>query len=565
MSDKRKCFAVGTDNFARIRENGNYYIDKTAFISDLLSADFMVSLITRPRRFGKTLTMSMLEDFFDITRDSRRHFDGLKITENRSVCEKWMNQWPVIFVSLKTVEGLDFEGAFGSFEVLVANLCKKYAFLGESASVDEEDRKLFQQFKAQKADKKNLKDVFLVFTRMMSSHFGKPCILLIDEYDVPLARANENGYYREMLDVIRGMFNASLKSNDYLRFAVITGCLKIAKESVFTGLNNVVSNTVSTERFDEYIGFTHEDVERILRDTGLTDHAAEIRQWYDGYRFGSVNVYCPWDVMNHIADLYENPKAVPANHWASTSHNHVIYRLLQNPSFNVNEKMETLLAGGTIREVITEDLTYDTLDASEENLWSLLLMTGYLTRQAEEEDTEGACFERNGFNENVVALRIPNEEVRLIFRKAIVDWMKQNMQTYDRTELFRSLWNGDAKTAESIISELLFSSISYHDYKESYYHAFVAGLFIGAGYAVESNYERGDGRPDIVIHDRRRRRAILIEVKHAKKGETLEHACREAAEQIEDKRYAQALDGYQTVLCYGIGFKGKDCMISIKI
>ncbi len=542
-----KC-PLGLESFSEIRDGKYYYVDKSGFIKELLEKEFKVSLVTRPRRFGKTLTMGMLEDFFDISRDSRAHFEGLKISGDTGLCQEWMNQWPVIFLSLKSAEGLNFSTAYGRLEVLAANLCKEYDFLGHSEKVNAADRELFISLEYQKATQENLTDSLLLLTRMMAAHYGKPVILLIDEYDVPLAKANDAGYYREMLDVVRAMLGAALKTNKYLKFAVITGCLKISKESIFTGLNNVVVNTITVERFDEYMGFTEADVQGLLADAGFSSHSGEVKAWYDGYKFGAVNIYCPWDVLNHVAALQENPSALPRNYWAATSHNDIIYKLFENKAFDVNGKFEVLMDGGYIYEDITEDLTYDSLEASERNLWSLLFMTGYLTRAG---DARNAA----------VALRIPNEEVKSIFKTAVIDWFKRDVQTIDRTAIFTALWEGDTQTAEDGISDLLFNAISYHDYQESYYHAFVAGLFAGAGYIVESNYEYGNGRPDVVIREKRKRRVMLFEAKHARKDETLEHACREALKQIRDKRYREAFDGYRTVVSYGISFKGKDCMV----
>lgn len=557
---------IGIENFAKMRERDFYYVDKTAFIRELLNQEFEAYLITRPRRFGKSLTMSMLEDFFDISLDSRQHFDGLAISREAKLCEEWMNQWPVVSLSLKGVEGLNFQDAYGRMEVLIANVCKKYAFLCDSKKVGLADREIFNSLMFQRADRQNLSDSLLLLTRVMAAHYGKPAIMLVDEYDVPLTKAHDNGYYREMLDVIRAMLGAALKTNPYLKFGVVTGCLRVSKESIFTGINNLSANTITMDRFDESIGFTEPEVHALLAASGFPDHAEEVRAWYDGYRFGSVDVYCPWDVLNHVAALMEKPTAKPDNYWADTSHNDVIYKLFENEQFDVNSKFEALLAGGCIRETITENLTYDSLEASEENLWSLLFMTGYLT-QARDADMEelpsGAFTGEYQSAEKTVALRIPNEEIKRIFRKSVVAWFKKDVQTVDRTEMFKALWDGDFKKAENDISDLLFSSISYHDYRESYYHAFVAGLFAGAGYVVESNYEYGDGRPDVVIKEKRRRRAMLFEVKHADRDETLEHACKEAIKQIETKRYAEALEGYRAIISYGIAFKGKNCMIGV--
>ncbi len=556
-NDMKINFPLGNDSFTEIRQNKNYYIDKTDFIKNLLSESFKVSLITRPRRFGKSLTMSMLEDFFDINRDSREDFEGLSIMKEPELCAEWMNKWPVIFITFKSVEGLSFESAYGMLKVLISDICIKHNYLMHSDDITLEDLEVFKKLKSRKADDEDIKASLYILSRMMNAHYGKPVILLIDEYDVPLAKAGEVGYYDEMMDVIRAMLGKAFKTNEYLKFAVLTGCLKIAKESIFTGTNNFVSDTITSDRFDEYIGFTQGDVDKILKDAGFEEHAEEIKYWYDGYRFGSVDVYCPWDVLNHAAALQVNPETKPKNYWGSTSHNGVIYKFIDRRDLDVNEKFEALLAGECLIEEITEDMTYDTLKSSEENLWSLLYLTGYLTQGCLPESREGREPE-----EDEVALRIPNEEVKRIFRKAIVDWFNDAVKTIDRSELFDAMWNGDEKRSSELITEILFDTISYHDYKESYYHAFIAGLFTGAGYAVGSNYERGNGRPDVVVKDRANKRAILIEAKHVDSKEKLSAGCAEAVAQINDKKYATGLHkAYRRVVCYGIAFCEKDCMV----
>lgn len=557
---------VGIESFAKMREGGFYYIDKTSFIKELLSQEFEANLVTRPRRFGKTLTMSMLEDFFDIGRDSKAHFDELAISEETALCDEWQNRWPVVSLTLKSVEGLNFQKAYRRLKVLIANVCKKYAFLGESDQVDDDDKVLFKKLKAQEADEENLTDSLLILSRMMTAHYGKPAILLVDEYDVPLAKAHEHDYYTEMLDIIRALLGAALKTNPYLKFGVVTGCLKISKESIFTGVNNLVANTITVNRFDEGIGFTEPEVLALLSAAGFSDHAEEVRTWYDGYSFGSVDVYCPWDVLNHVAALITDPMTAPRSYWEDTSSNDVIYKLFENETIDVNSRFELLLSGGCIRETITEDLTYDSLEASEESLWSLLFMTGYLT-QSKEEEIKNLPGRKTAdgyeMTEKAAVLRIPNEEIKGIFRESVVEWFKKSIQTVDRSEMFKALWNGDTETAENAISDLLFAAISYNDYKESFYHAFVAGLFAGAGYVVESNREYGNGRPDVVIKEKRKRRVMVFEAKHADENETLSHALKEAVNQIFDKRYAEPFikEGYRTVICYGIAFKGKDCML----
>lgn len=550
-------YPLGVDSFRKLRQENCYYVDKTGSIRELVSQKFEVNLITRPRRFGKSLLMSMLEDFFDISRDSTADFEGLKVLSQPDLCAEWMNQWPVVSLTLKSVEGLDFDSAYGMLKVLIAGLFKKYAFLETSTHVDADDRTIFKELKAQKSNMENLKDSLHILTRMLNAYYGKPVILLIDEYDVPLAKASEVGYYDRMLDMIRSMFNNALKSNEFLKFAVVTGCLKIAKESIFTGTNNFVSDTITGDRFDEYIGFTESDVDKILEDSGFMDHREEIRLWYDGYRFGDVNVYCPWDVLNHVAALQVNPTKQPQNYWGATSHNGIIYRFISREDLDVNNKFEVLVSGGVLKEKITEELTYDTLKSSETNLWSLLYLTGYLTQTQWPEDGSVP-------GPGEVALRIPNEEVKSIFKTAIVEWFNESVKTVDRSRLFSAIWAGDTKTASEQISDLLFTTISYHDYQENFYHAFVAGLFSGAGYIVESNYERGTGRPDVVVLDKRNRRALVIEAKHAASEEKLPAQCDAAVRQIHQRKYIQGIGkGYRSVIGYGIAFFEKECMVKM--
>lgn len=544
-----KKIPLGVESFAEMREDNYYYVDKTNFIKELLNHKFKANLITRPRRFGKSLTMSMLQDFFDISRDSKAHFDGLSISKDTKLCEKWLNQYPVLSISFKSIKGMNYRKAFGKLKVYISSLCKNFTFLETSEHVDADDIILFQKLKSQTADIDNLETCLELLIRMLSNHYGKSTILLIDEYDVPLAEANNNGYYAPMLDCMKSLLDV-LKSNEYLEFAVVTGCLRISKESIFTGLNNLVVNSITTELFDEYIGFTKEDVKNLLESTGFSNHAQEMREWYDGYRFGNVDVYCPWDVLNHVATLMKNPAAKPKSYWIGTSHNNLIYNLFSYKKFGMKDKFEILMSGDSIRECISEELTYDSLTADDKHLWSLLLMTGYLTLDKKEPLEEG-----------FVTLRIPNEEVKYVFKDAIVDWFEKTVSKIDRSKMFHALWNQDIETAQTEITKLLTKSISYHDFKESFYHAFVAGMFAGANYAVESNYEYGDGRPDIVIHDEDNERVMLFEVKHAKKKEELACALQEALKQIEEKRYLDGIDEFETVVCYGIAFQGKKCVI----
>lgn len=423
---------LGVDNFEKLRNGNYYYVDKTALVRSILLDRCEVTLITRPRRFGKTLTMSMMDDFFDISRDSSARFAGLEIAKDTVLCEEWRNKWPVIFLTLKSVQGMSFDSAYEMLVVLIAELCKKYAFLDESERVDPDDREIWKQLKTQKANRANLKSSLKMLTRMLHAYYGKQVIVLIDEYDVPLAKAHEHGYYQEMLDVIRAMLDASLKTNEHLKFAILTGCLKISQESIFTGLNNVVANTITTEKLDENIGFTEKEVKELFETIGFSERLDEVKRWYDGYQFGAVDIYCPWDVINYADELQKNPKAVPKSYWAATSHNRIIYKLFEYTDVDVTPKFEALLAGKTISEEITEDLTYDTMEASERNLWSLLYMTGYLTRgkNSSIEDlgvrNEIIHSETHPVRHKKVVLRIPNEEIRFIFEGVILGWF-QNM------------------------------------------------------------------------------------------------------------------------------------------
>lgn len=554
---------LGYDRFARIREEGFYYIDKTGLISELLHQSFEVSLITRPRRFGKTLALSTLANFFDIRKDTRKLFEGLRIAEDEVLCREWQNQWPVVFITLKEVEDRDFEGADKKFAVCMSDLYKEHVYLLDSDNVDGADKEYFNKVRFRKKDEIDIYDALYVLIRMIYNHFGKQVIVLIDEYDVPIAKASERGYYDKMLNLIRGVLGKALKTNPFLKFAVITGCLKIAKESIFTGINNLVTDTISGERFEEFFGFTEPEVQRLLRDTGFEDHFEEMRSWYDGYRFGSADIYCPWDVLNHVSALMSNPTIKPKSYWENTSHNGILRNFIEmansgeRQDLMVNDKFEVLLAGGCIEEHIEENLTYDTVHSSESNLWSLLYLTGYLTQAAPEERPGG-----EPAGDGKMFLRIPNEEIRDIFRKTVVEWFRARVANMDRRELFDAMWSGDAGRAAEIISELLFDTISYHDYKEDFYHAFIAGVFAGAGYYVESNREHGTGRTDLVIRDKGQRRVMIIEAKHVTKADRMEAACREAVEQIDDRRYAAEFDkGYRSVICYGIAFYKKECLV----
>ena len=546
---------VGISDFAKIRKYHYYYVDKTGLIADLLEKETAeVTLITRPRRFGKTMGMSMLANFFDIRRDSQAMFEGLEIAQNTALCREWMNRWPVLFLSFKRVDGLDFGSAYEMLCTVIAEVCVTHGYLQESARVAQYDKNLLKRIEAGTATQVELKNSFVTLTRAMAAHYGKPVILLLDEYDVPIAKASAKGYYAEMLDVVKGLMQA-LKDNDALRFAVVTGCLRIAKESIFTGTNNFVSDTISSSHLNEYFGFTQTDVDRLLKDADCQERAADIKNWYDGYHFGDLDVYCPWDVMNYLRDLQRNPKAKPASYWKNTSDNSIIRSFIDYRGAKISQKLETLLSGGYILQKVEEDLTYDYLHSSEENLWSILYLTGYLT-QVREDDLPAPL------PEDTSALIIPNAEVREIFETTIQKWFDESAQTWNLTTLFDAMWSGDAETLTAEINKLLYKTISYHDYKEDFYHAFLTGILAGSGCAVESNREHGQGRSDIVVYHPERPQVIIFEAKYAKKLDDLEERCEAALDQIEEKQYAKEFDnGYTSIRCYGIAFYKKCCLV----
>ena len=551
---KKLNIPVGISDFAKIRDRKYYYVDKTKLISDLLEEETAeVTLITRPRRFGKTMAMSMLSHFFDIRKDSKAMFQGLKIAENTELCDEWMNQWPVLFLSFRRVDGLNFESAFGMLQETITDIYGDHLYLLDSPRISSYQKEIMDRILRKTASEEEIKASILLLTKLMQAHYGKPVILLIDEYDVPIAKASANGYYDEMLDVMKGILQA-LKDNDALRFAVITGCLRIAKESIFTGTNNFVSDTISSSHLNEYFGFTQEEVDQILSDADQTDHAEDVKAWYDGYHFGELDVYCPWDVMNYLRDLRKNPKIKPASYWRNTSDNAIIRSFIDYAGENIHEKMETLLAGGYIIQKIREDLTYDYLHSSEENLWSILYSTGYLTQVRGEE-----------LPPDTAALMIPNAEIRQIFETTVQEWFDDSARKENRTALFDAVWSGDIETLTEEMIELLRKTISYHDYKEDFYHAFLAGIFTGAGYSVDSNRERGEGRSDVVVRNSSKGRVALFEAKYAKTLDGLEASCEAALQQIEDRQYAKDFaDDYDDILCYGIAFYKKRCLVQKK-
>lgn len=545
---------VGISNFEKIRNGGFYYIDKTGLIAELVRSSAEVTLITRPRRFGKTLGMSMLESFFDIRKDSKKLFDGLEISHQKNLCEKWMNQWPVVFLSLKNVDGIHFSDAYQQLVYEISLLYQQHDNLLKSTALSDRDKFLFKQLQERQAGKTDIMRSLQFLTRLLEQHYGKKVILLIDEYDVPIAKANSHGYYNEMMDVIKGLMQA-LKDNPSLHFAVITGCLKIAKESIFTGTNNFVSDTITNSRLNEYFGFVQHEVDQLLLSADFTNKASAMKEWYDGYHFGTFDVYCPWDVMNYLLELQRNPQASPVSYWKNTSDNAIIRSFIDYAGSSITKKLETLMAGGSILQRVDENLTYDYLHSSEDNLWSLLYLTGYLTKAQTTIDTDE-------LPPGMMELKIPNAEIKEIFETTVVRWFDESAKTWNRKTLFDAIWSGDCDRITQELTALLRRTISYHDYREDFYHAFLAGIFTGAGYMVDSNKEHGEGRSDVVLYDSINGRVAVFEAKYTKALENLSSACDSALQQMNEKLYAKEYeDDYDQIFCYGISFFKKRCLV----
>ena len=544
---------IGGESFRRIREENCYYIDKTGLIEKLLSHNPpMVSLFTRPRRFGKTLNMTMLRDFLDIRQDSREIFAGLSVSENRSLCDAWMNQHPVLFISLKYLEGTRFEHALGQFQEVISRQCIDTAYLLQSEHIDPSEKEKLSLLKNGTGDLRLLENSLLTLCRALHAHWGKPAILLIDEYDVPLARAEQKGYYEQMVSFLRNLLGAALKTNMSLQFAVLTGCLRIARESIFTGLNNFRCYGISEPDFADSFGFTAQEVDALLAHTGFSDRKELMREWYDGYSFGSVQgIYCPWDILLYVDDLQSHPDARPRTYWSNTSSNSIVRTFIGRTDLNISDKFEALINGMCVQARIVETLTYDSLHSSEDNLWSFLNLTGYLTRAQGEEDAD-----------DITRLVIPNKEIRKIFVKSIRTWFNDSMKQMPRETLLHAFWSGDSDTFTRQLSRILLNSISfYDDHHESFYHAVLAGIFIGCGYDVRSNHEAGYGRPDMVIMDHRNARAAVIEVKHSSALKALDGDAIAALHQITEKEYDAAVkEELDDVLHWGMAFFKKRCI-----
>ena len=551
---------VGNTDFKEIRETGLYYVDKTMLIDQLVGkSGAKVTLFTRPRRFGKSLNMSMLQHFFDIREKSESLFEGLAISKDKELCNSCMNQYPTILVSFKDVGSSKFDTAYALLKGVISKLYESHKYLFEdNDSISKMQRKLIDMFLMREADAADLTDCLYLLTDIMYHKYeNTPVILLIDEYDVPMAKGDANGYYRDITDIMSVMLSKALKDNPYIKFAVLTGCLRIAKESIFTGLNNPKIYSILDYGFQEYFGFTDSEIDRLLADTGFTEYKEKINQWYDGYRFGDTDIYCPWDVLNYISDLQQKAGIEPKNYWANTSGNDVIRQYLEIDDVSPHSDFETLLAGKCIRKSIAEDITYDNLLISEENFWSVLLMTGYLTVVPKNEvDAENVSNDTEG-----VYLRLVNNEIKELFSKTVVSWFKNKMLKEDRTELFKAIWNGDAETITDELCGFLGDCISFYDYHEIFYHAFLTGLLSGMkGIIIKSNSETGTGRADVVLQYPRKGLVAIFEFKSAKSEAAMNKKCDEALKQIETRKYSFPFR-HNTVLKYGIAFFEKQCLV----
>ena len=539
---------AGVSDFVKLRKTGCYYVDKTASVSTLVRDMSESILFTRPRRFGKTTFQQMLRAFFDIREYNRDIFEGLAIMDDKEAVDNWMNKYPVIHLSFKSVEGDSFDDAFNALVDAVYPIFQGYRFIQPEA---EEEANRFKEICKGRISASEMRRSLFLLAKLLYEHYGKRVIILIDEYDVPLSKAEQNGYYNQMLDIIRAMLLSVLKDCPYTERSILTGCLRLSKESMFTGLNNLVVHSATGKKYADTFGFSEDEVAKLLMDTGFEDKAGIVKEWYDGYNIGGISLYTPWDVLSYIVDLQVDRNSGPMNYWTNASGNEAVRGLIDATDADVGEEYSALLSGGVIRKRIIETLTYRNLYSSSENIWSLLFMTGYLTL--------AGPYQPNGETE----LRIPNEEIRELFSSCVDTWFQETVTKSDRKPLFDALWSGDAEKLSEIISQFLFETISYLDYKEDYYHAFLAGLLSGDGCTVSSNKETGTGRADIIVKDKnkKRRRVAVIEVKRSSSHGNMEKDAQKALAQIEKRQYGQDFTDYTTVLKYGAAFFSKSVII----
>lgn len=555
---------VGIDNFEKLRRNNFYYVDKTKLIEQTLNNWSEVTLFTRPRRFGKTLNMSMMRSFFEIGTD-KTLFDGLYISKNTTLCDAHMGKYPVIFISLKDVEGLSYNEAFQIFSRMIGNEISRVSFLADSDKLTFFEREQFKGLLRIENGKFIFdKDTFTASLKLLSQllykHYGQKVVMIIDEYDVPLDKAYQNGYYSEMVSLIRGLFGQALKTNDYLQFAILTGCLRISKESIFTGLNNFEVISIMDSRYDECFGFTDAEVKEILENFNLSDHYADVKKWYDGYHFGNTDIYCPWDVVRYCKSLCADPMAKPQDYWSNSSGNSLVRSFIDKADVQTKDEIERLIAGECIEKEISLELTYDELDKSIANLWSVLFTTGYLTKQGVTEDGK-------------VRLSIPNKEIKNLFIKKIREWFSDTTANDGKTleEFCNAFMEKNTEKIEQLFGNYLWNTISIRDTavakekKENFYHGILLGLLsYKASWLIKSNAESGTGYSDILIEAPDNRTGIVIELKYAENGD-MDTACNEALQQIEEKSYVDKLrqDGMRNFIKYGIACFKKDCKVAV--
>ena len=548
---------VGIDNFEKIRRNNFYYIDKTRLVEQALHNWSEVTLFTRPRRFGKTLGMSMLRSFFEIGTD-KSLFNGLYISQNKSLCDEHMGKYPVIFLTLKGVEGLTFADAKMMLKSILSTEMDRHYYLKTSEALTDEDKAYF--VKMLTGTDENINDSLRKLSQLLYKHYGKKVVILIDEYDVPLDKAYQNGYYHEMVSLIRGLFGQALKTNDYLQFAILTGCLRISKESIFTGLNNFKVLSIMDTRFDEQFGFTDSEVEELLAAYNLDSHFTEIKEWYDGYHFGNADVYCPWDVINYVDLLRFEPTAKPQDFWSNSSGNALVRSFIDKADVQTKDEIERLIAGEYIEKEISQELTYDEIDKSIANLWSVLFTTGYLTKQGVTDDGK-------------VRLSIPNREIKNLFIKKIREWFSDTTANDGKTleQFCNAFVDKDTEKIEELFGDYLWNTISIRDTavakdkKENFYHGILLGLLgYKASWLIKSNTESGTGYSDILVEVPKNRTGIVIELKYAENGD-MDAACDGALKQIEEKSYLDKLkqDGMRNFIKYGIACFKKDCKVVV--
>ena len=551
---------IGGESFRTIREGNYYYADKTSFIEELFAGSQAdVSLITRPRRFGKTLLMNMLYEFFSAEKESSNIFDGLAISKNTELCAAWMNAYPTIFLSLKEFYGKTFQEAIAKFaNYLSGYLIQNFTFLLNSPSVEDEDKHSIRLLRSENAGTLQVAAALSLLMRCLYMHYTKKVIVLIDEYDVPLAKAYENSYYDEMVDFIRTMFGSALKTNSNLNFSIVTGCLRIAKESIFTGLNSFECYGIEECDFTDKFGFSESEVETLLAEANMEDKKLTIQEWYDGYIFGDgQKMYCPWDVLLYVKSLQKSSKAKPKNYWSNTSGNSILVDFLDKTNFTIKDKIEKLINGGWITAEINEALTYDELYTSEDNFWTLLYLTGYVTKLPEEKIAEYEL----GTDDEKTYLVIPNQELHNLFVMSVQKLFLNTMVQYNRKKMFDAFWDGNTDIFCDELQHALRNSISYYDYQENFYHAFVTGIFYGSGYTAISNREGGTGRMDICILDERSSQAAVIEIKHTRERNTLQKIADAALAQIDHNDYDSRLYDYRHLIRWGIGFCKKSCSV----